>query len=105
MEYDKTVERVAVYLRREIPKPPPPPVKKQKSFATLSEGQMVKSLKPAVVGGKHLPEGTLWVVLSPTNLGVTLTTAEITPPISMSMTSKDWKSQYERVRRKRNKKK
>lgn len=108
MSIEERILRVARYLRREIPPPRPPQRKKQKSFATLTEGQHVENLAPMVVGGMLFPAGTRWEVHDTTNLGVKLLSLPdqgFYQSYTLPMNTKEWKSQFKRVRRPSKKKK
>ena len=85
MDLGEKVERVARYLRKEIPAPAPPPVRVQKSWATLKTGDKLID-----------KDGVLWSVSNPTNLGVTLTSQY---GVEETLTDREWRNDYTKQRK------
>ena len=98
----ETLNRIADAFSRPIPQPAKPMARTKQSWRTLKVGQVLRLRQRWFRPGLDLPPGTEVTVSKTDSLGVDLTHKSEFGTLSLlRWTDPEWKTVFERVRRKR----
>lgn len=90
--------QAAKNLRIPIPQPYIPPPKEQQSFAQLKARQSLRSIVDISVGGKTVPRGSTWKVMSCWSDGAVLEHDMGGFIVTFRQSDANWKGRFERVK-------